>query len=844
MQLKGKIAASLLPIVLLQMVILIVPTFMFYSDHTSEQIELHIQDSVAQARSAVNSKLSSLSANTAVFAKNAILNRYLRVDNPIIRANVMHDPLLSEFASYMAVHPDYLEISLVAPDGYKEATLTSKNYPNTLDEAAGTSYFKSITQSLSNHKVLITKDPTTQQWILVSAQKILQRSLIEQTQASEPTLKGYLVIKLNLDFLSAQLSSTKWAQDGFVALYDNKGQLILKTGEASITPSALESLFQKEQHGSGTYIHQISVNNNTYVTGSSQLADNLNYSIAWPNSELHQVLISLGYTSIVNGLILLVASMLLVYWVLNRKLIRPIHDLSLSAMNLGKGEEVWEFKSNSNDEISSLADAIKDMGFGLIRQKQQLHDIAYIDSLTKLPNRHQMLEDLNQQYSQLKMGLHGDIALLFLDLDEFKHINDTMGHEAGDKILTAVANRLKYALSTVDSGNMTNLTQPIAVNNAIIADNKSEQPNYQLCRLGGDEFTVLLLNIKDRHDVEQVAELILHAFHDPFRIADREFRLGVSVGIALASESGESTSDLLKNADIAMYDAKKEGKNTYRFFSRSSALKSLKEMEIKEDLHHALYNNELTLAFQPQISIEDNTLAGCEALLRWKHPDKGWIRPDIFIPIAEQSGLIAPLGKWVILETCRQIKRWQKAGYQVPRVSINVSSVQFSKENMHRVIVQSLKDTGISTKYLAVEVTESSIMQGADSIAQLEKIQAEGIRIALDDFGTGYSSLSALRGLPIDELKIDKSFVSDLSSGSDGKAIVSAIIAMAHQLGLEVVAEGVETKEELDFLKQKSAEIIQGYYFSKPLTKEEFTMQLVSHSAMSKQSSNGLWLVR
>lgn len=627
-------------------------------------------------------------------------------------------------------------------------------------------------------------------------------------------------------------------------MYDNKGQLILKTGDASITTSALESLFQKEQHGSGTYIHQISVNNNTYVTVSSQLADNLNYSIAWPNSELHQVLLSLGYTSIINGLILLVASMLLVYWVLNRKLIRPIHDLSLSAMNLGKGEEVWGFKSNSNDEISSLADAIKEMGFGLIRQTQQLHDLAYIDGLTKLPNRHQMLEDLNQQYSQIKLGSHGEIALLFLDLDEFKHINDTMGHEAGDKILTAVANRLKYALSTVDSANTPNLTKPKAVNNTIVADNKNEQSNYQLCRLGGDEFTVLLPNIKDRHDVEQVAELILHAFHDPFRIADREFRLGVSVGIALASESGESTSDLLKNADIAMYDAKKEGKNTYRFFSRSSALKSLKEMEIKEDLHHALYNNELTLAFQPQISIEDNTLAGCEALLRWKHPDKGWIRPDIFIPIAEQSGLIAPLGRWVILETCRQIKRWQKAGYQVPRVSINVSSVQFAKENMHRVIVQSLKDTGISTKYLAVEVTESSIMQGADSIAQLEKIQAEGIRIALDDFGTGYSSLSALRGLPIDELKIDKSFVSDLSSGSDGKAIVSAIIAMAHQLGLEVVAEGVETKEELDFLKQKSAEIIQGYYFSKPLTKDEFTEQLVSHSAKNKQSSNGLWLVR
>ena len=285
-----------------------------------------------------------------------------------------------------------------------------------------------------------------------------------------------------------------------------------------------------------------------------------------------------------------------------------------------------------------------------------------------------------------------------------------------------------------------------------------------------------------------------------------------------------------------MYEAKKQGKNTYRFFSRSAALKSLKTLEIKEALRRAIDANELKIAYQPQFATDSEKILGCEALVRWKWQDKGWISPDVFIPIAESSDLIIPLGRWILLEACHQIRQWQLMGYQTIPVSVNLSNVQLAKENMPQVVQDCLAETGLRAEHLTLEVTESSIMQGHDSIAQLEKIQSEGVRIALDDFGTGYSSLSALKGLPINELKIDKSFISDLNRDKDGKAIVSAIIAMAHQLNLKVVAEGVETKEELDYLKQQKTDIIQGYYFSKPLMPNEL-MKLLSPQIISEKNS-------
>ncbi|MGF1757256.1 EAL domain-containing protein [Photobacterium sagamiensis] len=815
MHLKPKIALSIFPVILLQIVVLLIPSFMIYQDYFGEQIKGHIRDSIVQVQNALDSQLTAIEADSSIFSQSVILNRYLRTEDETIRFNVMHQVLLKEFSTFMNAHPEYIEISLIMPDGYEEVSLVNNHITNVTDEEQDTSYFKNIAESKSNFEINTFMNPDTDEWTLVSARKIFQKNAIEQSGSTKKVIKGYLIVKTNFDFLNYLLTNNSLVATGFVIIHDTKGTPILMNVFDELIFDDRLKVVNETVYSNKIKISNWSLNGESYIVGQKQLINSLFFSIGWPESELNQLFKNVSYASIQNSLIVILLSVLVLFWILNKLLVKPILQLSLSAKNMGQGDSLWSFKSKADDELTDLANTIKDMGQGLIKQKQKVHEIAYQDSLTQLPNRRQFIDELNRQYCTTHAE-PPNIALLFIDLDGFKQVNDTCGHEAGDQVLIAVAERLKHVLRADDT--------------ISYAADGSGSIQHTIARLGGDEFTILLKKISDRDAAGRVAERILHAFSKTINVTGREFLIGVSIGISLADESGESAVELLKNSDTAMYDAKMQGKNTYRFFSRTVALKSLKALEIKEDLRRAINNNELKLAYQPQICTKTRKIVGCEALVRWNHPVKGWIRPDVFIPIAEESGLIISLGRWVLLEACHQIRQWQLMGYPAVRVSVNVSCVQLARDNMHQVVLDCLAETGLSADLLAVEVTESSILQGSDSIVQLEKIQSEGIRIALDDFGTGYSSLSALRGLPINELKIDKSFITDLTNGEDGKAIVSAIIAMAHQLDLQVVAEGVETNEELDFLEQTRADIIQGYYFSKPLMGNGLAEFLSSHS--------------
>tara|TARA_R110001583_G_scaffold10698_3_gene49067 strand:- start:6560 stop:9013 length:2454 start_codon:yes stop_codon:yes gene_type:complete len=811
MRLNSKIILTIFPFILLQIIVLLIPTLLIFEEFFGKQIKDHINDSIVQVQSTLDSQLTAMEADSDIFSQSIVLNRYLKTEDESIRANVMHQVLLKEFSSFMHAHPEYIEISLIMPDGYEEVSLVNNRITNMTDEEQDTIYFKNIVASQSNFDINAFINPDTVKWTLIAARKILQKNAIEQTHSTEEVIKGYLIIKTDFDFIEQLLNNNSLIEHGFAIIHDASGTpVIMNLQDELIFKDQLTVIKESEdikKFETSTWL----LNGETYIIGQKKLIQNLFFSIGWPESELYQVLKRVSYISIINALIVAIFSMLILFWILNKLLIKPIIQLSVSSKNMGGGDTHWSFKSKANDELSDLANTIQSMGLGLIQQKQRVHEIAYIDSLTKLPNRRQFMDNLNSQYPSTKTELP-DIALLFIDLDGFKEVNDSYGHDTGDLLLIAVSNRLNNVLRASKRINPTT-AQP-------------DPSQDHIARLGGDEFTILLKGIKERNTVEHISERIIHAFSRPFIITERELLIGTSIGIALATESGESAIDLLKNADTAMYEAKTMGKNTYRFFSKTAALKSLKAIEMKEELRRAINNNELKLAYQPQICAKTEKMTGCEALVRWYQPDKGWIPPDVFIPIAEESGLIISLGRWVLLEACHQVMQWQKMGYEVVPVWVNVSNVQLEREDMHQVIMNCLQETGLSTELLAMEVTESSIMQGVDSIAQLEKIQSEGIKIALDDFGTGYSSLSALRGLPIDELKIDKSFISDLSHGEDGEAIVSAIIAMAHQLHLQVVAEGVETADELDFLKQNSVDIIQGFYFSKPLLANDFIENL------------------
>ncbi len=434
--------------------------------------------------------------------------------------------------------------------------------------------------------------------------------------------------------------------------------------------------------------------------------------------------------------------------------------------------------------------------------EDKLRQLAHFDPLTHLPNRSLFIDRLKEAV-ELTIRLNKRIAVMFLDLDRFKIVNDTLGHQAGDHLLIEVAHRLEACIRSTDT----------------------------VARLAGDEFTIILSNLDNPQEAALVAKKILAAFNPPINLDGREVFISASIGISIFPEDGKNVGQLLKNADAAMYHAKESGRNNYQFFSHLINQKVLDELEMQTNLRNALKCNEFLLHYQPQISLESGKIIGLEVLVRWKHPKLGFIPPGKFIPYAEKTDLIISIGEWVLRTACERSVFWQQQGLAPLRISVNLSGMQLKQTDQVATVAAILADTGLDPNLLELELTESVVMENAEvTINTLRELKAMGIRLSIDDFGTGYSSLSYLKRFPIDTLKIDRSFVKDITTDFDDEAIASTIIAMAHNLRLKVIAEGVETKEQLTILQKKNCDEVQGYYFSKPLPEKELLIFLNSQS--------------
>ena len=424
---------------------------------------------------------------------------------------------------------------------------------------------------------------------------------------------------------------------------------------------------------------------------------------------------------------------------------------------------------------------------------------AYYDTLTQLPNRFLSLDRLSQLINEAQRK-NEKIAILFLDLDDFKKVNDTLGHEIGDKLLIEAANRLNQIVRKEDT----------------------------VGRLGGDEFIVLLRGINDDHNALVIAENLLKFFREPFKIDGRELMLTLSIGIATYPDNGKTASDLLRSADTAMYQAKALGRNTYSFFTKEMNVNMLRRLEIEEQMHGALDRNEFEVYYQTQFDVRNNKIIGAEALLRWHNPTLGNIGPDEFIPIAEHTGLIVPIGQFVVKQALSFLNEWQNIHQKEYRVAVNLSPRQFRDTELISFIQKSLSDANIEADSLELEITEGVLMIGQSYIDDaLVKLNKLGIKLSMDDFGTGYSSLSYLRQYSFDVLKIDRSFVQGIPNNKADCELCNAIIAMGQSLGLKIVAEGVETKEQVELLSTLGCDYLQGYYFSKPMPAKE----LIDNSA-------------
>ncbi len=488
---------------------------------------------------------------------------------------------------------------------------------------------------------------------------------------------------------------------------------------------------------------------------------------------------------------------------------KPFHDMELCRPDEA-GKQIWiSISGEPMFDRSGTFKGYRGVGKDITERKHDEERIQFLanhDALTSLPNRVMFGEVLNLAIQNARR-YHRNFAVLFIDLDRFKIINDTLGHEAGDKLLQEMGTRLTQTVRSSD----------------VVA------------RLGGDEFVVLIQEASEPKQVAAVARKILSALVKPMSMQGQECRVTASIGICMYPAEAQDEQSLMKYADIAMYRAKEDGKNNYKFYSEEINIHSFERLALETSLRRGMERNEFFLHYQAKLDLHTGQITGVEALVRWQHPELGMVPPMQFIPLAEETGLIVPIGRWVLRTACAQNVAWQREGLPPLRMAVNLSARQFADENLLEDIAAALKDSEMKSELLELELTESMVMQNADRAGKvLAEIKKLGVRLAIDDFGVGYSSLTHLKRFPIDTLKVDRSFIRDLPQNAEDRAITEAIIAMGKSLKLTVVAEGVETLEQETFLRDHACDETQGFYFSKPIASDQFAELLRRRVESSK----------
>ncbi|MCK9444355.1 MAG: EAL domain-containing protein, partial [Tissierellaceae bacterium] len=449
---------------------------------------------------------------------------------------------------------------------------------------------------------------------------------------------------------------------------------------------------------------------------------------------------------------------------------------------------LYMYNKSLQKQVNTRTAELEMANSNLIKHQEEIYNLAYYDSITSLPNRTYFVEELRNAIEEREDN-NSKLAILFLDIDKFKHINDTLGHEIGDYILKLLGNRLT---KLAKRGNL-------------------------VARVGGDEYYILINRYETIEDITDLANTIIDDFKEPYYIKEYTLYLTTSIGIATYPDGGMDANNLIKNADLALYKSKDLGGNTYYIYGEEIKSKGLEKMMLLNQLRHAMEYDELVLYYQPQIEISTGKIRGVEALVRWQHPEKGLLYPDEFIPLAEESGIIIPMGEWILKKACMDAKKWEDQGHEIV-IAVNISSKQFQYRDFLNEVINAIYVSGINPRYLTLEITESiAISDMEHTLKILKSLRSIGVSVAIDDFGTGYSSLSYLNDMNVNELKIDKSFIWDIEKNEKNKMISNTIILLSKQMGLQVIAEGIENSEQLSILKEMECDIAQGYYFSRPV---------------------------
>ncbi len=803
MKLRAKILWCVAPAVMASTLALGWTAYGQLKDSLEREIAHQMDAMSDQIAERLNAFVDTAKANAALFAGSRLIQRYLRIPDEGERYALMQPAVLRLLASYQRAYPEYYEIRILLPDGYEDTRAIRGTIRNITDQEGHSPFFNRLRQGRDGPYATVFRNPDNRQMALLVAQAIRLPDRSVDPLLERRSLYGYLVITASLKSLQHQVQERRIGGEGILFVCDDQGRILFHPDPSRRGRVLDAGLFRRLAGATaGAQVLSTAVQGQETLLRARRLLDGLHLISSYPEGPLRQTTRRLGIA--VAGITLgaILVTMLVVFYATHRFVTRPLRALGAATQEIARGNLMARLAPQGPDEIGVLAAAFNEMSDSLRRSDDQIRHLAYHDNLTGLPNRPMFREYLQHGLAGTRRGGE-QLAVLFLDLDNFKRVNDTLGHEAGDTLLREVANRLTGALRGMD----------------FIA--RAGRDNV-VARLGGDEFIVLLTGVPNPRVPGTVARRLIDALTEPFRLADQHFYVGASIGITLCPADGERVDELIKNADIAMYHAKIQGKNNYQYYSEAMNRALFERLDLENRLRKALVEERFLLHYQPVIDARTGTIKGLEALLRWDDPQRGLVSPDAFIPVAEESGLILPIGEWVLHEACRQNKAWQDAGLPRVVVSVNVSSVQFARQDLSTVLRTGLSRSGIAPEFVDIEITETAIMGTHEqAIKRLSAIRELGVGLSMDDFGTGYSSLNCLRRFPIDTLKIDRSFTREITQDPHDAAIISAIIVMAHSLGLRVTAEGVETPTQQRFLMARGCDYLQGYLFGRPVPADE-----------------------
>lgn len=742
-------------------------------------------------------------ANVKLFADSSLMRSYALTDDEEERYALMLPSLLKLFKSYLRAYPDYYEIRFLLPDGFEDARATLTAIPNATEEEEDTVFFKRLAQFKGEIFSRVLTNPDNGEISLQVARPLqLINNATDDPLSTQPKLRGFLVVTMDLGFVAEQIAANRIGHRGHTLVIDRSGKIVFHPDPSQVggyLPATLMETVQSFTDAQRQY--RAAYEDDHAVLATRRIHEDLLLIGILPESELIEESRDLGATVAWVTVVTVILTITALLYAMHFLMVRPLKHLVRAAGEISNGNLTPDIPLTSRDEIGQLALSFQGMGRNLEKSRQKIERLAYHDSLTGLPNRLLFREYLQHMIALARRETN-KMAVLFLDLDNFKRVNDTLGHQVGDQLLKEMAARLMSILRAED----------------FVHRETYQETSEVLARLGGDEFIILLPKINESHDAAKVASRILEVMEEPFRFDGHELYNGTSIGITLFPDDGTEVNDLIKRADVAMYHAKEQGRNNFQFYSASYNLATSEHLSLESRLRRALDNHELELYYQPQVRTETGRIVGLEALLRWNDPEYGIVYPDQFIPIAEDSGLILPIGEWVLYEACRQIQAWNAKGLPRVFVSINVSGIQLQRQELRLVVDQALAESGLEPALLELEVTETILMKvKKEVIDDLGALQEKGLTISLDDFGTGYSSLNRLRELPIGKLKIDRSFVQGMVEDAQDAAIVSAILFIAKSLGLQTTAEGVETPEQAVRLAESGCDYLQGYLLSRPI---------------------------